>query len=301
MPPPISPARSTIQGMNNLKTVALLGLLSALVWYLGIALFGGSGGFYVGLVFAVGINLVAYFFSDKMALAASHARPVTEQELPEIYSIVRNLTTQADMPMPRIYVIDSPQPNAFATGRNPNHAAVAVTTGILQILNRQEMEGVIGHELSHVRNRDILISSIAAMLAAALSIFARMAFFFGGGRRSRDSGAIGAVVSLAALILAPIAAMIIRLAISRSREYQADESGAILTGQPLNLASALRKLEVGTSRVPMNVNPAVSQLFIADPLKALRGRGGGGFSRLLSTHPPIEDRIERLESMAYNP
>ncbi len=283
--------------MNNLKTVGLLGFLSALVWLIGYELFGGSGGFYIGLVFAVGVNLIAYFFSDKMALASSHARPVTEQELPEVYSIVRNLTTQAGMPMPRIYVIDSPQPNAFATGRNPNHAAVAVTTGILQILNRQEMEGVIGHELSHVRNRDILIGSIAAMLAAALSIFARMAFFFGGGRRSRDAGALGAVISLLALILAPIAAMLIRLAISRSREYQADESGATLTGQPLNLASALRKLEVGTSRIPMNVNPAVSQLYIADPLKALKGRGA---SKLLSTHPPIQDRIERLEAMAYN-
>lgn len=284
--------------MNNLKTVALLGFLSALVWYLGWALFGGTGGFYIGLVFAVGINFVAYFFSDKMALAASRAKPVTEEELPQVYSIVRNLTTQAGMPMPRIYVIDSPQPNAFATGRNPKHAAVAVTTGILQILNREELEGVLAHELAHVRNRDILISSIAAMLAAALSIFARMAFWFGGGRRSRDNP-LGGIVALLSLILAPIAAMIIRLAISRAREYQADESGALLSGQPLALASALRKLEVGTSRIPMQVNPAVSQLFIADPLKALNRRRGGGFSKLFSTHPPIEDRIRRLEQMVY--
>ncbi len=284
--------------MNNLKTVALLGFLSALVWYLGWALFGGTGGFYIGLLFAVGLNFVAYFFSDKMALAASRARPVTEEELPQVYSIVRNLTTQAGMPMPRIYVIDSPQPNAFATGRNPKHAAVAVTTGILQILNYEELEGVLAHELAHVRNRDILISSIAAMLAAALSIFARMAFWFGGGRRSRDNP-LGGIVALLSLILAPIAAMIIRLAISRAREYQADESGALLSGQPLALASALRKLEVGTSRIPMEVNPAVSQLFIADPLKALNRRGGGGFSKLFSTHPPIEDRIRRLEQMVY--
>ncbi|HDH24747.1 MAG TPA: protease HtpX [Actinobacteria bacterium] len=285
--------------MNNLKTVALLGFLSALVWYLGMTLFRGSGGFYVGLIFAVGINVVTYFFSDKLALKMSRAKPVTEQELPQIYSIVRNLTTQADMPMPRIYMIDSPQPNAFATGRNPSHAAVAVTSGIMQILNRDELEGVIGHELSHVRNRDILISSIAAMLAAALSISARMAFWFGGGRRSSRDNPLGGIVALVSLILAPIAAMIIRLAISRAREYQADASGATLTGQPLNLASALRKLEMGTSRVPMNVNPAVSQLFIADPLKALKGRNRGLFGKLFSTHPPIEDRVRRLEEMAY--
>jgi len=283
--------------MNNLKTVALLGFMSALVWYIGWALFP-NGGFYFGFGFAVLLNFVVYFFSDKMALAASRAKPVEEHELPQVYAIVRNLVTQTGMPMPRIYIIDSPQPNAFATGRNPTHAAVAVTTGILQILTYEELEGVLAHEISHVRNRDILISSIAAMLAAALSIFARMAFWGGMGRRRGNDG-LSAIVTLLSLILAPIAAMLIRLAISRSREYQADATGAAITGQPRNLASALRKLELGTARIPMNVNPAVSQLFIADPLKAFGSRGGGGLSRMFSTHPPIEDRVRRLEAMQY--
>ncbi len=284
--------------MNNLKTVALLGLMSALVWWLGITLFD-TGGFYIGLLFAVGLNFFAYFFSDKMALAASRAKPVTEAELPQVYSIVRTLAAQTGMPMPRIYLIDSPQPNAFATGRNPRHAAVAVTRGILDLMTYEELTGVLAHELAHVRNRDILISSIAAMLAAALSIFARMAFWFGGGRRSREN-ALSGVLALVAILIAPIAAMLIRLAISRSREFQADRSAAEITGQPLYLASALRKLEAGTSRIPMEVNPAVSQLFIADPLKALRRRGGGGgFGALFSTHPPIAERVRRLEELAY--
>lgn len=281
---------------NNLKTVGLLALMTVLVFWLGYSL-GGRNGLWLGIILAVGLNFVTYFFSDKMALAASRARPVTEAELPEVYSIVRNLTTQAGMPMPRLYMIDSPQPNAFATGRNPEHAAVAVTSGIMQLMNRQELEGVLAHEISHVQNRDILISSIAAMLAAALSIFARMAMFMGGGRDERGNPLAG-IAALLSIIIAPIAAMIIRLAISRAREFQADRSGAEITGQPLNLASALAKLEAGTSRVPMNVNPAVSQLFIADPLKAFKGRRGGGIMSLFATHPPIEDRIERLQAMA---
>lgn len=279
--------------MNNLKTVALLAFMSALVW--GVAYsFGGANGFWIGLVLAVGINFVAYFFSDKMALAASRAKPVEEHELPTVYSMVRSLAHRAEMPMPRIYLIDSPQPNAFATGRNPKHAAVAVTSGILQTLSTDELEGVLGHELAHVRNRDILISSIAAMLAAALSIFARMAFWFGGGGRDRNNP-LGAVVGLLAIIVAPIAAVLIRLAISRTREYQADASGAELTGRPLMLASALQKISAGAARQPMNVNPAVSQLFIENPLKAMRG---GGLSKLFSTHPPMEDRVRRLQDMA---
>lgn len=278
--------------MNNLKTVALLGFMSALVW--GIAYtWGGANGFWLGLVLAVGINFVAYFFSDKMALAASRAKPVEDHQLPQVYSIVRSLAARAEMPMPRIYVIESAQPNAFATGRNPQHAAVAVTTGILQTLSYDELEGVLGHELSHVQNRDILISSVAAMLAAALSIFARMAFWFGGDRDRNNP--LGAIVGILALILAPFAAMLIRMAISRTREYQADASGATLTGRPLMLASALQKISAGTARQPMNVNPAVSQLFIDNPLKAVRG---GGFSKLFSTHPPVEDRVERLQEMA---
>ena len=280
---------------NNLKTVGLLAFMSALVWWLGIVLFQGSGGFYIGLVFAVGINFFAYFFSAKMALAATKAKPVEEHELPQVYAIVRNLTEQAGMPMPGIYLIDQPQPNAFATGRNPKHAAVAVTSGIMQLLSYQELEGVLAHELAHVRNRDILISSIAAMLAAALSIFARMAFWFGGGRR-RGNDAISGIISLLALILAPIAAMLIRLAISRSREYQADRSGAELTGQPVNLASALQKISGATARIPMNVNPAVSQLFIDDPLKAINRKQA--FSRFFSTHPPVDERVDRLWKQA---
>jgi len=281
--------------MNNLKTVALLGFMSALVVLVAQA-FGYSP--WIGLGFAGVLNFFVYFFSAKMALAASRAKPVEEHELPQVYSIVRNLAMQTNMPMPKIYLIDSPQPNAFATGRNPRNAAVAVTSGIMQLMNYEELEGVLAHELAHVRNRDILISSIAAMLAAALSIFARMALWGGMGRR-RSNDALSGIVALLSLILAPIAAMVIRLAISRAREYQADASGVAITGQPLNLASALRKLEVGTSGIPMNVNPAVSQLFIADPLKALGSRGGGGLSRMFSTHPPIEDRVRRLEEMQY--
>ncbi len=283
--------------MNNLKTVGLLALMTVLVFWLGYSL-GGEGGLWLGAIFAIGLNFVSYFFSDKIALAASRAKPVTEAELPEVYSIARNLTTATGMPMPRLFLIDSPQPNAFATGRNPKHAAVAVTTGIMQIMNRQELEGVLAHEISHVQNRDILISSVAAMLAAALSIFARMAMFMGGGSRDDRSNPLSGIAALLSIIIAPIAAMIIRLAISRAREYQADRSGAEITGQPLNLASALAKLDAGTSQVPMNVNPAVSQLFIADPLKALRGRRGSGVMSLFATHPPIEDRIERLQAMA---
>jgi heat shock protein HtpX len=218
---------------------------------------------------------------------------VSEEELPQVYAIVRRLALQKNMPEPRIYLIDSPQPNAFATGRSPKHAAVAVTTGILQLLTGDELEGVLAHELAHVSNRDILISSIAAMIAAALTMLARMAFWFGGGdNRDNPLGAIGAVL---ALVVAPIAAMLIRLAISRTREFQADATGAETTGRPLLLASALEKISAGTARIPMNVNPATAQLFIDNPMKAVRGQG---MMRLLSTHPPTEERIERLTLMA---
>lgn len=275
---------------NNLKTVALLGFLSALVWWIGITLFP-EGGIYVGLLFAVGINAVAYFFSDKMAIMAARARPVAENELPEVQGIVNRLAQYMDMPVPRLYFIDSPQPNAFATGRNPKKAVVAVTAGILQLLNRDELEGVIAHELGHVKNRDILISSIAAMLAAALSIFGRMALFSGGGR-GRNNNPFAGILALASILLAPVAAMIIRMAISRSREFEADQTGAAVTGRPLHLASALAKISEGTARIPMRVNPAVSQLFIADPLKAFGGRNV--MNKLFSTHPPVEERIARL-------
>jgi heat shock protein HtpX len=279
--------------MNNFKTVGLLAFMSALVWLVGWSFDPEGSGFLVGFGFAALLNLGAYFFSDKLALRASRARPVTEAELPQVYGMVRNLTARTGMPMPAIHVIDSDQPNAFATGRSPKKAAVAVTTGILGILDYEELEGVLAHEMAHVQNRDILISSVAAMLAAALSIFARMAFWFGGGR-NRDNP-LAAIISIASLILAPLAAMLIRFAISRTREFQADRSGADITGQPLKLASALEKISAGASRIPMNVNPATSQLFIENPLKAVKGRGA---MRLLSTHPPTEERIERLTAMA---
>jgi heat shock protein HtpX len=241
----------------------------------------------------VGFNLLAYFFSDKMALASTGARPVTEQELPQVYAMVRRLAMQMGMPEPGIYIIDSPQPNAFATGRSPKKAAVAVTTGILQTLDNNELEAVLGHELAHVQNRDILIGSVAAMIGAALSVVARMGFWFGGGdNRNNPLGAIGAILSI---IIAPIVAMLIQFAISRTREFQADKSGAEITGQPLQLASALAKISAGTSRIPMKVNEATSQLFIDNPLKAAKGRG---MTKWFSTHPPVEERIERLQNMA---
>jgi heat shock protein HtpX len=276
--------------MNNLKTVGLLAFMTALLVL--VLQFTGVGLGWM-LVFIVGFNLVAYFFSAKMALASSGARPVTETELPQVYAMVRRLAAQMDIPEPTIHLIESPQPNAFATGRSPKHAAVAVTSGILQTLSNDELEAVIGHELAHVQNRDILIGSIAAMIGAALSLVARMSFWFGGGdNRNNPIGAIGALLSL---IVAPIAAMLIQFAISRTREFQADKSGAEITGRPLQLASALAKISEGTARIPMRVNPATSQLFIDNPLRALRG---GGFSRLFSTHPPVEERIERLQEMA---
>ncbi len=278
--------------MNNIKTAALLAFMTMLLVLAAQSL----GNFSLGgiLFFAAIFNLGMYFFSDKLAIAASRAKPVTEAELPQVYNTMRRLTQQAGMPMPRIYLIDSPQPNAFATGRNPKNAAVAVTSGIMSMLTEPELEGVLAHELAHVRNRDILISSIAAMLAAALTIMSRI-FLFGGGRdRENPLGALGAIISL---IVAPIAAMLIRFAISRTREFQADRSGAQLTGQPLNLASALEKISVGTSRVPMRVNSAVAPLYIDNPLKALGGRAT--FGRLFSTHPPTEERVRELEEMAY--
>jgi heat shock protein HtpX len=278
--------------MNNLKTVALLAFMSTLLWLVAVSLFP-DGGFMIGFLFVIGFNVLAYFFSDKLALATSRAKPVTEMELPNVYAIVRRLALQKNMPEPRIYLIESPQPNAFATGRSPKHAAVAVTSGILQILTDDELEGVLAHELAHVSNRDILISSIAAMIASALTMLARMAFWFGGGNnRESPLGAIGAIISL---VVAPIAAMLIRLAISRTREFQADETGAETTGRPMMLASALEKISAGASKIPMNVNPATAQLFIENPMKAFRGRG---MMNLLSTHPPTEERIARLAAMA---
>ena len=283
---------------NNLKTVALLGLLGGVFvaagWF-----FGGQQWALIALGFAALLNLGIYWFSDKMAIAAAKARPVEEHELPNVYSIVRSLAQRMEMPVPRIYVIESAQPNAFATGRNPRHAAVAVTRGIVDMMSYQELEAILAHELSHVKNRDILIGSIAATIGAAMSFFARMAFWGSMGRRN-NNGAVGAIAGLAAIIIAPLVAVIIRMAISRAREFEADRSGAILTGSPMSLASALRKLDAGTARIPMDVGAAASTLFIADPYRALsaKQRQQMRFSRMFSTHPPIPERIERLEEMA---
>jgi len=285
---------------NNFKTLVLMATLGAL--FVGVGqLLGGTSGATIALGIAALMNFSMYFFSHKIALKAAKARPIEEQDLPKVFSIVRSLAQREGMPMPKMYLIDSPQPNAFATGRNPSHAAVAVTTGIVDLMEYAELEGVLAHELSHVKNRDILIASIAATVAVALSFLVRISFWTGMGRNRRNSSGISAIIGILALILAPMAAMVIQMAISRSREYQADRSGAEITGSPLSLAQALAKLEQGTSRIPMEVDPSTAQLFIADPLKAFGGRGKGGRSRMnrmFSTHPPIEERIERLQEMA---
>jgi heat shock protein HtpX len=287
---------------NNFKTLVLMATLGALFVAVGQIL-GGTSGATIALVIAGVMNFAMYFFSHKIALAGAKAKPIEEQDLPKVFSIVRSLTQREGMPMPKMYLIDSPQPNAFATGRNPKHAAVAVTTGIVEMMDHAELEGVLAHELSHVKNRDILISSIAATVAVALSFLVRLSFWTGMGRDRRNSNGLSAIVGILALVLAPLAAMVIQMAISRSREYQADRSGAEITGSPLALAQALAKLERGTSQIPMKIDPSTAQLFIADPLKAFgrKGSGGmGGMTRMFSTHPPIPERIARLEDMAQN-
>ena len=280
--------------MNALKTTLLLGVLTGFLLVIG-EYFGGQNGLILALVLAGVMNFVSYFFSDKIALAMYRAQPVTREQLPRVYNIVERMTQRVGLPMPKIFVIPSDSPNAFATGRNPSHAAVAVTQGILNLLSDEELEGVIAHELGHVRNRDILTSSIAATIAGAITLLARMAAWgamFGGygGRDDRDRGG-GALGGLFMLILAPIAAMLIQLAISRSREYAADDTGAHFTGNPYALASALRKLDTYSRRVPLVASPSTAHLFIVAPLL---GTGGLDFASLFSTHPPIAKRIERL-------
>jgi heat shock protein HtpX len=283
--------------MNYFKTFVLMTLLTVILIAAGGVL-GGTQGMVIALVFAAIMNIGTYWFSDKMVLSMYHATPVTEAEQPELYSIVRNLAVRGNIPMPKVYIVEEDTPNAFATGRNPQHAAVCVTTGIMRILNNNELSGVIGHELTHVKNRDILISSIAATVAGAISMLAWMAEWgamftgFGGRSNDREGNIVGLIVMA---ILAPLIATLIQLAISRQREYAADKGGAALSGNPLYLASALNKLEAGNEEEPMPANQmthATAHMFIVNPLRS------GAFKSLFSTHPATEDRIEKLKEMA---
>ncbi|HEV2135956.1 MAG TPA: zinc metalloprotease HtpX [Terracidiphilus sp.] len=277
--------------MNALKTTFLLTLLTVLLVLAG-GYFGGGNGAWIAFAIAAAMNFFSYFYSDKIALAMYRAQPVTREQLPRAYEVVGRLAQKAGIPMPKIYVIPTDSPNAFATGRNPQHASVAVTNGILQLLNDEELEGVLAHELGHVRNRDILTSSIAATLAGAITIVARMGFWagmfggYGGGDRDREGGGLGALFML---ILAPIAATLIQLWVSRRREFEADASGAHLTGNPYALASALEKISTVSRRVPLPASPSTAHLFIVAPLLS-----GEMLASLFSTHPPIRQRIERL-------
>jgi heat shock protein HtpX len=275
--------------VNRVKTWVLIAALGGLFVVIG-SWIGGSQGAVLALVLALAFNFAMYWYSDRIAIATTRSKPVTEQQYPELYAIVRSLANERGIPMPRIYVSDMQQPNAFATGRNPQHAAVSVTRGILQILDRRELRGVLAHELSHVVNRDILIGSVAAGIAMSITFLARFAFFFGGGRDERGGS------GLLAWLLAPLAAALIQMAVSRSREYQADESGAHLSHDPLSLANALRKLEATAKQVPApaTVSPAQAHMFIVNPFS---GRGAQ-LANLFSTHPPTAARIQRLELMA---
>ena len=278
--------------MNNIKTMFLLVLLTLILVWAG-GQFGGKQGMTMALIFALGMNFLAYWFSDKIVLRMYRAREVSEAEAPALHSVVRRLSQKAHIPMPKVYVIEEDQPNAFATGRNPGHAAVAVTTGIMRILSEDELAGVIGHELSHITHRDILISTVAATLAGAISYLAQMAQWAAiFGHRGDDDEGGSPVAALVMMIVGPIAALIVQMAISRSREYLADEGGARLAGNPRFLANALRKLNFASQKIPMDANPATSHMFIVNPLS------GGGLLKLFSTHPPIEERIARLESMS---
>jgi heat shock protein HtpX len=279
---------------NGLKTAALLGLLTAIILAVGYWL-GGGAGLVFAVIISLGMNAFSYFYSDKLALRAMRARPVSEAEFPALYQMVRELSQTAGQPMPRLYVSPAMQPNAFATGRNPQHAAVAVTVGITQLLDRRELRAVIGHELSHVYNRDILISSVAAALAGIVTAFAQLAIFLPLGGGSDDDDSPNPAALLLMLILGPLAATIIQLAISRNREFQADASGAELTRDPLALASALEKIQYGAQRLPL---PADGQLTSAAHLMIANPFRGGGISALFSTHPPMEQRIARLRQQA---
>ena len=281
--------------MNQFKTFILMLVLTGIFILVGTAIGGRSGAIYA-FIFAALMNFFAYWFSDKIVLRMYGARQVTQGEVPELYQMVGELVNKASLPMPKVYIIENDTPNAFATGRNPEHAAVAVTSGILRILSKEELMGVIGHELSHIQHRDILISTIAATIAGAISMLSSMARWgaiFGGGRSDDDEGGGGGnfLFVLLFTVVASVAAMLIQMAISRSREYLADEGGAHLA-QPLSLAKALGKLEIAAQRIPMEANPSTAHMFIVNPLRR------GGVLSLFSTHPPIEERIARLEEMA---
>jgi heat shock protein HtpX len=281
--------------MNTIKTVGLLTILTLLLVF-GARLFFGAQAVPFALGIALVMNLGTWWFSDKIALSFAGAKPVSEAEAPELYRIVGRVAQMAELPVPRLYVIDQPAPNAFATGRDPQHAVVAVTRGILEVVNERELTAVLAHELGHVRNRDTFVMAVVASVAGAISYLAQMAqwsmWFGGGDRDNRDSGQLGMIGMILGIILLPIAAMLVQLAISRSREYGADDQSAALTHDPISLASALRKLADYSKKIPLPVNPAVAPLFIVQPLLP------GGLSGLFSTHPPIEQRIARLEKMA---
>jgi heat shock protein HtpX len=279
---------------NTIKTAALLALLSGVVIVVGGAI-AGQNGMYIGLIIAAVMNFSSYFFSDKIALMSYAAQPVTESQNPEVYRrvapIVRNLCHRMELPMPKLWIIPEDSPNAFATGRNPQHASVAFTSGILQVMDDREIEGVVAHELGHVLHRDILISSVAATLAAAITLLARFAFFFEGGGRRDDREGGGVFGAIAMMILAPIAAILIQMAISRSREYDADAASAKYTGTPYELISGLQKLETYSKRIPMEATPSTAHLFIVKPKVRF------SVGNLISTHPPTEERIRRLQEM----
>lgn len=287
-----------MSGFNTIKTTLLLTTLTVLLVLIGQGV-GGTGGMVLAFVMAIVMNGGAYWFSDKLALSMSGAREVTAAEAPQLHSMVAELAQRAELPMPRVYLIDSEAPNAFATGRNPAHGAVAVTSGIMRLLDRDELAGVIAHELAHIKNRDTLISAIAATVAGAVTMIANMAQWamifggFGGSDEEEGEGGLGGLVGgLFMIILAPIAATLVQLAISRTREYGADAVGARIAGDPIALASALRKLESWSTRLPMAVNPAAAHMYIVNPLS------GSSLAGLFSTHPPTQERIARLEQMA---
>ena len=281
--------------MNTMKTFVLMAIMTVLLVLIG-RLIGGQGGMLIAFVIAAVMNFGSYWFSDKVVLKMYNAQELTPADKPELFRIIQELTAHAGLPMPKVYLVPNEQPNAFATGRNAEHAAVAVTEGILRTLSSDELRGVLSHELAHVKHRDILIGTVAATMAGAISMIANMAqwaMIFGGGRSSNDREGGSPAAGILMVIVAPIAAMLIQMAISRSREYLADEGGAQISGNPLSLANALRKLSQKAEEIPMNASPATAHMFIVNPLS------GGGLMSLFSTHPPMEERIARLEAMVH--